>query len=361
MSRLNDGYPDRKYYNVVISNNEKRDDYTYAQYKDVSNQQIIADPSKYYLCVLRFQIPTADIPILIPEIEQWPNTDVNRTVYTISLTYTIGVTEYIATRNVIYVSTAPFSYVRPITANDPNPMVNPTDYYFIYNYRSFIDMVNTAFIDAYTDLDNQVGNTLNSAAPFITYNGNNYLMSLHARPEYLPTDGIKIYMNYKLYTFFDGIEYTFNSYAGPKAVEFLTKNYNNTNFDGTNYIMSQQYPSLSVWNVFKSIQIVSNMIPIENEIIPIPSIEGANTYNTSAVIKDFIPFYENGPEFRTFINYSVRGSYELIDLNSNVPIKTVDVTVYWLDRYGNKYLVSVPYNQILSIKFAFIRKDTFTG
>lgn len=377
MSRFEDSDPDRKYYNVVIANNESNNRYTFASFKDVLNQQIIKDPSKYYLTVLRFQIPTADIPILIPEIEEWPNTDVNRTVYNVTLEYQSGPTIYTATAPVIYVPIVPPSYstARPITADDPNPMKNPSDYYFIYNYRTFIDMVNTAFATAYSDLSGQTPLPPGTAPPFITYNGQTELMTLHAPAAFLtpvystpppPQSGqVNVYMNYKLFTFFDGIEFIFNDYLSPKGVQILVKDYNGTNFDGTNYLMSQQYPSLAVWNVFKSIQITSVFLPAETEIIPIPNYRGinnaTNTFNTLSVVKDFVPFYENGPEFRSFINFRFSGAYELIDLNSNIPISTIDINVYWLDRYGNRYLVSIPYNQILTIKFCFIKKSTFTG
>ena len=172
-------------------------------------------------------------------------------------------------------------------------------------------------------------------------------------------------MNYKLFTFFDGIEFIFNDYLDPRGIQLLVKNYNDTNFVNNEYLMSQQYPSLAVWNVFKAIQITSVFLPTEAEVIPIPNYRGinnaTNTFNTLSVVKDFVPFYENGPDFRSFINFRYNGSYELIDMNSNVPISTIDINVYWLDRYGNRYLVSIPYNQVLSIKFCFIKKSTFTG
>lgn len=381
MSRMNDGLPDRKYYNVAIANNEAiaNTSYTYAQYKDVLNQQIISNPSEYYLSVLRFQIPTANIPILIPEIESWPNTDVNKTVYNVALEYTNSGITYTGIGQVMYKPITTNYVPRPITVANPNPMINPSQYYFVYNYRAFIDMVNTAFETALSNLSAQVVLPPGVTAPYITYNAGNYLMSLHASPEYLtpaystippPQLGqINIYMNYKLFTFFDGIEFLDYEYdplfPTTKTIQILIKSYNGTNFDGTHYIMAQQYPSLSVWNVFKGIQITSFFLPTESEIVPTPNGSttsgGSSTYNTSPVVKDFIPFYENGPEFRTFINFRYNGSYELIDLNSNAPITTIDITVYWIDRYGNKYVVSIPYNQVLTIKFCFIKKSTFTG
>lgn len=375
MSRLNDGFPDRKYYNVAMANNESGYDYTYAKYKDNFNQMILRDPSKYYLCVLRFQIPTADIPILIPEIQSWtptnPNTNVDLTVYSVTLTWTNPLTtlKYSSGETfVIFVTNVPNSTPRPISPTNPNPMLNPSDYYFIYNYRAFIDMVNTAFATAYNNLVLAAGAIPGfpaSTPPFITFNPTTKLMSFHCPPEFLDTPSgtgnIQMFMNYKLFTFFDGVEFIFLDYQSNEGVRIKVLSYNGTNFDGTHYIMAQQFDSLAVWNVFKSIQIVSSFLPVENEIVPVPSSQDKGTYNTISVVKDFVPFYEEGPEFRSFINFRYNGAYELIDMNSNYPITTVDISVYWIDRYGNRYLVSIPYNQVLSIKFAFIKKDTFTG
>lgn len=354
-------YPDRKYYNVVIAYNEKSNQPSYATFKNVFNQSFLDDPSKYYMSIIRFQIPTSSIPILIPEIENFPNTDVNKTVYEIELTYngySSGIT------NVIYETSNLNSQPRPITALQPNPMINPSGYYFIYDYRSFLDMVNKTFSIAYNNLNLElIANgqpPLISNPPYFTYNPVTYLFSLHCPQEYLTSlaTPINIFMNYQLFTFFDGIERIFNGINN--LIQIKVINYYGTNFIAPYYIMSQQYPSLSLWNTFKAIQITSQLLPVYPEVVPIPAAV-QNTYNTEGVVKDFVPFYENGPEFRTFINFRYSGSYELIDLKSNAPISTIDINVYWIDRYGNKYLLEIPYNQLLTIKFVFIKKSSFTG
>lgn len=373
MSRLDDGYPDRKYYNVAMANNESANSYTFAFYRDNFGQQILKDPSKYYLTILRFQIPTTNIPILIPEIASYPNTDVDKTLYSITLTWydntTLPPTKYTSGETFLkFVTCTPLSIPRPITPENPNPMKEPNNYYFIYNYRAFIDMVNTTFETAYNNLASVAGAIPGfpaSTPPFITYNPTTYLMTFHFPQEYLdqpaPSSQIFAFMNYKLFTFFDGVEFEFLSYQIGEGIRIKVLDYNGTNFTSNYYLMSQEYNSLPNWNVFKSIQIVSSYLPIENELIPIPSYQDQGQYNSMSVVKDFVPVYEYGPEFRTFINYKNEGTYELINMNSNVPITTIDIAVYWLDRYGNRYLVSIPYNQILTIKFAFIKKSTFTG
>lgn len=360
MSRLNDGLPDRKYYNVAMANNESANSYTLAFYKDNFNQQILKDPSKYYLSILRFQVPTADIPILIPEIQSFPNTDVNKTVYNVTLNWN-GFTS--GQVDVIFDTSFPNETPRAITATDPNPMKDPSVYYFIYDYRHFIRIVNDAFKTAYTLLNIAAGGIIVSSAPYITYNGTTYLMTLHCPPEYLGTavNPIEIFMNYKLSTFFGGTETLFYDFQSNLGVKYEVIDYDGANFVGGQYLMAQQYPTLSQWNIFKSLQIASSFLPVENEIVPVPSYLQQGVYNTLSIVKDFVPFYENGPEARSFINFRYNGAYELIDLNSNSSISTIDVAVYWLDRYGNRYILSIPYNQVLTIKFVFIKKDTFTG
>lgn len=355
---------DRLYYNIAIANNETIDGYTYAFYKDNFNQQILNNPSDYYLSILRFSIPTADIPILIPEIQSWPNTNVDLTTYSITLNYTIGLNTYTSGETfVIFETVTPYSSPRPITATDPNPMKNPSNYYFIYVYTHFLRLVNTAFINAYNALNVATGGILTSVAPYFVYDSKTNLITLHADSAYLNSlaNPIEIYMNYKLFTFFDALEFTFLDYLSNLGIRINIYDFNGTNHIDTEYLMEQQYKVLGLWNVFKSIRIVSNFIPTKNEIIPIPSYQNQNVLNTVPVIKDFIPFYQEGPEFRTFINYTHTGSYEIINLNSNSPLRFIDIAVYWQDRYGNSYLVSIPYNQVLTIKMCFIKKSTFTG
>lgn len=353
---------DRLYYNIAIANNESINGYTYAFYKDNFNQQILNNPSDYYLTILRFSIPTADIPILIPEIQPWPNTNVDLTTYSVTLNYN-GFTS--GETFIIFETVVPNTIPRPITATDPNPMKNPNDYYFIYVYTHFLRLVNNALITAYNALNVAAGGVLTAGAPYFIYDAKTNLITLHANNAYLNSlvTPIEIYMNYKLFTFFDAIDFTFYSYLSTNGLDIRLNiiDYNGTNHVGTEYLMEQQYKTLGVWNVFKSIRIVSNFLPTKNEIIPIPSYQNQNVLNTVPVIKDFVPFYQEGPEFRTFINFTHTGSYELINLNSNSPLRFVDIAVYWQDRYGNSYLVSIPFNQILTIKMCFIKKSTFTG
>lgn len=355
-------HDDRLYFNVVMANDGSIDNFTTADYRRNFDESIVDNPSDYYLSVVRFSIPTANIPIMIPEIKKFPNTNVNLTDYVITLTYQ-GFTS--GPVNIIYQTTTPNAQPRPITALNPNPMIDPSRYYWIFTYSHFVRLVNATFQTAFDLLNTASGGALvGTKAPVLFFDPNTLLLSYQFAPIYLYTNApnarINVFMNYKLLSFLDGFDFLFldsKSDIGAQVTPYATGN----NFNGTDYTMTQNYQTLALWNVFKSIQLVTNLIPIKNEYVPIPNNENRNTLNSRGIIKDFIPLYDKGPEGRTFINFTLGSAYQLINLNSNTPLKSVDISIFWEDRYGNSYPVTIPYNQIATLKFVFIKKDTFTG
>lgn len=356
---------DRIYYNITIGTTENISTPTYAIYKEQLNQAIVDNPKDYYLSVVRFTIPTQDIPIFIPQIQPFPNVNINNTVYSVTLTYngnTSGQTF------VQFVSQSPNNPVIPLSATHPEVTKGP--YYYVYNYSWFLDMINTTLATAFAAL---AGKPVGSLAPYFQYDTTTQKISLVAQRLYydevlaLP---IKIYVNYKLSTFLDGLPYIFdvNSLLGLDVQFIVRDNYNNwynppylaAATPPDYYIMTQEYDTLTDWNTFKSIALVTNLIPIIPEYVPIVN-GNNNIVNSRGILKDFEPLIERGPEARTTVQYQLNGPYQLINLNSNVPLTQLDISVYWTDQYGEQYLLSVPYNQLVTIKLVFIKKSTFEG
>ena len=51
-------------------------------------QPLLNDCSQYNIIVERFKVDTfSSIPLIIPKVLQYPNTDVNKTVYSVTLNY----------------------------------------------------------------------------------------------------------------------------------------------------------------------------------------------------------------------------------------------------------------------------------
>lgn len=360
---------DRIYYNVIIPYNPING-VSNAIYLEELNQAIVQNPSEYYLSIIRFTIPTQYIPILIPDIQPYPNTDVNLTTYSVTLTYSTFTSGQIF---IEFVSANPYIIPMPISINNKN--ADRSGYYYIFSYNSFLLMINTALSNAFTALSTASGGTLpaGSAVPYFQFDPINSRISLVATiagfDNSLMTP-INIYVNTALFTFLDGIN---NIDYGPNALNgknnhLLVVNYGNNSYNppgvsGTllYYIITQEYQALPDWNSFKSLILASNSLPIKPEYLPRRTNFNQGVINTRGILKDFEPLIDLGPEARTVVQYQLNSPYQLINLNSNTPLTKIDISIYWLDEYGNQYLVQIPPNEVATIKMVFIKKSTFEG
>jgi hypothetical protein len=396
--------PDDRYYlNVRIPYSPDSTGFSPARFQQQFTQPIIDVPDDYYLSIVRFSIPTQNIPILIPEIQPFPNTNINNTVYSVTLRYSGN--DY--QEFVQFVTETPNApQPNPITASNPNPNVTP--YYYIYTYTNFLNMVNRALENAFTSIAAPPGGAV---APYFQYNTSTEKIELVAQEEFYNLDdpnAIEIYMNYQCFTFFDGLASVFYgvNQTNGKDVQIIVRN------DGNNYyyvggmpnsplgappgfenvqpgyppgipfdgpqaaaypylVMAQQYPALVDWLVFKNLTLVCNLLPIRleysvgnsqafgNGLNPINNPNLGNV-NNIGILKDFEPILDTQAP-RTTVQYALNGPYQLINMVGEVPISNLDITIYWTDQFGRQYLVDIPFNQVATIKLAFIKKSTFTG
>jgi hypothetical protein len=361
---------DRIYYNIVIPHN-LNGGFSPAIYQEQLNQAILNNPSDYYMSVIRFSIPGGNIPLIIPDIQPYPNTDVNKTIFSVTLTYNVF------TSSQIFVEFVPDDeslQPTPLTPQSPLPTTN--GYYFLYTYTSFLNMINTALSNAFIALGIASGGLpVGSLAPYFQFDPINERISLVAQVAFYDetlANPIKIYMNYQLFSLLDGLPSVFQGYSAPTGSDFLlvVKNNHDNFYNPSNvtpvypplyYIMTQEYPTLADLNSFKSLALTSNLLPIKPEYIPRPKSSNQSVINTQGYLKNFEPLVVLGPESRTVIQYQADGPYQLIDLTSNTPLTKIDVSVFWFDVYGNQYLVDIPYNQVLTIKMVFIKKSTYYG
>ena len=95
-----------------------------------------------FCSIVRFTIQTGKtLPVFIPRILVG-QADVNLTIYVVSLSYKFGNTTYTASTRVICTpdkKTTP-TPIPPLLEQDIS-----STYYYVYNYGTFIAMVNTAF------------------------------------------------------------------------------------------------------------------------------------------------------------------------------------------------------------------------
>lgn len=360
---------DRIYYNIRIGH-QPGTGASPAIYREELTQSIVENPSDYYLSIIRFTIPTQEIPIFQADIQPFPNTNLNNTVYSVTLNYGANTSGQIFIQ---YTSTtAHAEQSRPLTLNHPN--VDKTAYYYIYTYTEFLLQINTALAAAFAALPGKPGGAL---APYFIYDENIEKISLVAQRLYYDValgvgNYIEIYSNLQLFNFLDGIP-TF--YFGDNQIngednQYLIRDKRNNYYQPPDvavvtppayFIMTQEYNTLPNWNSFKSLVLVSNLLPIIQEYVPRVSGQNQGVVNSQGILKDFEPLIELGPEARTSVQYQINGPYQLINLNSDSPLTKIDISIYWVNKLGDQYLLLIPYDQVVTLKMVFIKKSTFEG
>jgi len=358
------------YYNVVIPYQPNSNLQTDAEFTENRTQEIIDNPNNYYLSVIRFYIPGQTIPITEFPIIPYPNTDPNKTTLSVILSYNgINSTE----TSLEYVSGNQFGIPPPAaTPTNPNYPTN-NRYYFIYNYQALINTANAAFVAALTNLKTMPGTgaIAGAVAPFLTYDPNTQLFTLHANSgfyDYTITTPIKIFVNVPFISFFDAFPMLLTNLGlfSPLTPGGFTSTYQIliTN-DGINTVggimsLSQEYITTGKINLFKSILMTSNTVPVQTENLTISGGSGINI--GKPIMTDFEPLVnDTSGQSRAIFQYYPTGPYRLVNLTSSSPLRKFDVKVFWQDRFQNVYPLYIGYNDILTIKFLFVKKSVYNS
>ncbi|AVL93351.1 putative minor capsid protein [Zamilon virus] len=361
----NSNEPDTVYYDIVIPYNPNDSGLSPATFQAQLTQPLLYNPDKYYLSVVRFSIPTQYVPLMIPEIQPFPNTNVNNTIYSVTLEYNGVFSSQTFVQYDVSLTNPNDTPPPPPTIN--NRTVEPTAYYYVYNFSPFLQMINKALSDAFAEITMPVG----ASAPYFVYSPVTQRISLVAQRQFYDRNlaqPIKIYCNEALFPFLDGIPFgglDFNSVDGRDIlfnVENLGNNLVQNQLTAPTYPpefiqMEQEYATLSNWNAIKTIQLVSNLLPINREFIPSFRNTNVGVVNSQGILADFVPLVTLGPESRTSIDYVANGPWRLIDMFGGVPITMVDLSVYWTDQIGRRFVLDVPRGRIATCKLIFIKKD----
>jgi hypothetical protein len=357
---------DNIYVNIEIKNLKDNNISGYpATFFQNRTKSIIDKANEYYCSVIRFTIPNFFVPLHIMPIQS-NQANANLSDYSITLEYDGDVQqEYL-----IYVSSGVIPSPTPPSLN-PNGKQSVSPYYFIFEYQSVVNMINTAFLNAFTNLATK---PLGSEQPIMTYDSLTNKFQILAQSDYYDhtlANPIKVYFNEQLQTIINGFPSYFANIGASSLNTFsptgrdeqllITNNYNNyvssassnLPFSGDPYyILYEEYSSIFSWNPFKRIALTTNSIPVESEYV-----QGPSDNQTLKILTDFSPISDN--EIRTTWQYFPSGQYRLIDMISEQEVKKLDLQIIWIDQYDNYYQLEIPWNQQCTIKLAFLRKDLY--
>jgi hypothetical protein len=175
--------PNHLYYDLQLLNNDTvgAGEILPVRFTETRTSTILANPSEYFLSIQRFSLDTPSLPVFLPEVETRadlnPTNDPNLLVYKMAV-YQWGSANAPTTANVRY------SNQYDVTVRVPTPPFTSEtlsdSYYFVYQYRDFIDMLNATLqkLCATTNI--------NVPPPFIDINTSN-LISVYF-PQYTTAD-----------------------------------------------------------------------------------------------------------------------------------------------------------------------------
>ena len=362
------------YYDISIFNNDISGDMPVSLKfsEQRSGGALIENPQDYYLSIVRFEIDSPSLPIFIPQ--RRPNSSsFNDLIYGFGLEVIKGATNAPTARYKKRVQLIP---VNPnLSTEQLNVLANgeftlSDEYYYIYNVRQWLRMVNTSLQSLFDTMRVDETNNiipLSAKAPFFDYDSGSGLITLYTTTHYLDTadaDRLRFFWNTPTNTIFGGFDTTVALRATSSLFDTKSpieggthpstyyqvnvSNLNNKNsitLGSTAFIQStQSYPSMPMCSPIQNIVFsTSGNLPVSNSQIGNPTIFTSNgdcatqggADNISPILTDFIVPLTRGDEYKPKINYSP-SEYRLLDMKGNAPLKSVDLQVYWKSKIDAK-------------------------
>jgi hypothetical protein len=388
------------YYNlsqIVGHNNTIKSNPTPAFIEELNNQLILNNSKEYYVSIARTTIPTNDIPLWIASIEDGIlQNDINKLINNFTMSYNDPSGNPLITKrmNVNFISQImnpspvgqnSFSYPYPPSQNQGNQDTS-TRYYWVYDIELVLQMFNRTLRNLYIEVaggaNSLYGETFNlSYYPYISFDNNNRCFSINIVGEdssnnnYFNQTGF--YGNPKLSLYQDQLTSDFFGFnARVISVDntnqlllcFDIGNNSSVKNNGVYYKMTSSQSNLNMWSSFNKIIIgVSYGISTiqEYDSVPLRNSQGSNS-NSGNFSKPSIPMLTdletNKDEWSINRNYiqftsSNISQTRLISMNGGM-LQSFQVSVYWLDNFGNRQQLYLPEGIPLTMKLAFYPKTT---
>lgn len=378
--------PDKVYYDITISNLQNN---TTAgpniYFNETRNSPFILDPQSYYLSIVRFTLDTNTLPVIQPDIQPAPNSNVNLTSYSITLEWNNPVAPFQSFLQQTFITFVPQNNQAIVPAPPSQTTTglqnNETGYYDIFNYQYWILLINNTFQQCFTALNAQVvgaGLVLPTAnSPVMSWDTQTNIAILNAdEAGYNDTaaNKIDIYFNPALFNIFSSLPFIIEStdvVAGGKNARIIMSGFGGANVVqfppvAPTYValqIVQEYSTLALWTPITSIVFTSNTLPIVANQVSAPLLffdgkrfqSGGNNSNIAQIITDFVA---NDGIYKPNIVFIPSAQYRLVDLVGNSPLYNIDIEVFYKNRVGEFIPVRLNSGGTATIKLLFTRKGT---
>ncbi len=367
---MNNSEPDVFYYNLSIQHsNEKNiglinDNTVLNASIDVnSSTPICRNPVDYYCSIVRFQIPLFNGPVCYP-IVQTPVADINKTVYSFTLSYG----GYDSSQTFV-------TFVPELLL--PNYMIPKTGtlyqdfnsfYYDIYDYTGIMAMWNTALETATAQLNTLASSSL--TAPFFFYDATTQNISLYTKKGDFDSSGTpaELWFNYTLDPFMAGFSYQENyrsAVSNGKDNQMNIRDFHGTNTEDISGVIytrtTSDYNDYGYWSFLKSI-VVTTAMNINSELYYINNQDSVQNLGYSNIVTDFLPDISSqgaaGNSSRIYI-YNAPSLYRVFEFKDRSPLYKVDLQVNVLDGGNNLHRLNLNKGMSASFKLMFIKKEIY--
>jgi hypothetical protein len=268
------------------------------------------------------------------------------------------------------------SDLTPVVFISTHPSLPTTNmyYWYVWTINLWLYMVNTTLKTCFTNLASKITLPTGSKEPYFDFNSGSRNISLYAQKNYYATyelsKPIKIYMNTKLWKFFEGMPVEiyegFSTFTSPtqRDVLFLIVDVKNNyaTISGETYyytVSDNGYELIASWFDAVGIYITSNTLHTRNEIAAVPSIYGigSNVTNTKTELPIIYHYNFQYQGYRPlFIDFLTNGTYKIIDLEMVDEIRRIELNIYWFDKFGNSYQLFMYPGDAFNISLIFQEK-----
>jgi len=379
-----DNNVDKIYYDITIANVLSQTTIPpIINFREQRQNAFVNNSGDYYFSIIRFNCDTNTLPLFIPEIV--PNqSNINLTGYSVTLQYQNTAFQV----NIIWSPQSVFTQLPSAPNQTPNKLQdNGTGYYYCFNYTYFIQLIQTALDDAFSQLQASVGAPIATAhAPIIIWNTDNNCAGVYAESAFYDTypvgavaDPIKIFFNSPLANLmpsFVGTNYGTTNVSLGRNFQLVVGNFNGAQTIylptsapvGSQYVATtifQEYSTIASWTPVSSIVFTSATLPIVPNQLSAPLIyadggivyaNDGNNSNFAQIISDFVA---DGGIYKPNLLYTPT-QLRLIDLYGNAPISQIDISVFWKSKLGEFYPLQLNSGGACSIKIMFSKKGSIS-